>query len=264
HTGLLARVENDSQLAAILGHEVAHVTERHGARGYKKQMSTFIPVMLGAEVVGSAATQNQNAFVKTATALGLGMSVNAAVNGYGRAQEDQADRVGMRYMVEAGYDPTPAPAVWDIFNKTYGDQSKVENFLYGNHSTNAKRKKNQTEEIRRHYSDPASLKITRPVNEEGYQKAMLPLTRDNAVLDFEAKRYPLAQEGFERVLRLQREDPLALTYLGRIALASSEDPSRFAAAEGRFRSATAADPKYPDAHREMGRLLASQKKNSEA
>jgi hypothetical protein len=43
HTGLLARVENDSQLAAILGHETAHVTERHGAQGYKKQMTTFLP-----------------------------------------------------------------------------------------------------------------------------------------------------------------------------------------------------------------------------
>ena len=264
HTGLLARVENDSQLAAILGHEATHVTQRHGARGYKKQLTTFLPAMIGAEIVGTAVGDDKNSFVKAATALGLNLTLSAAVNGYGRSQEDQADRVGMRYMVEAGYDPTPAPRVWDIFNETYGDQSKVENFFYGNHSTNAARKKNQQEEIRRHYSDPAALKITRPVNEEGYQKAMLPLTRDNSMLDFEAKRYPLAKAGFERVLRHLPEDPASLTYLGRIALLSSDQPGRFPEAEERFRKAIQSDPRYPDAHRELGRLLASQKKRSEA
>ena len=264
HTGLLARIENDSQLAAILGHEVAHVTQRHGARGYKKQMTTFLPAMIGAQVVGSIATKDQSAFVKTATAFGLGLTVNAAVNGYGRSQEDQADRVGMRYMVDAGYDPAPAPEVWDIFNQTYGDQSKIENFFYGNHSTNSKRKKNQREEIRRHYSDPAAVAISRPVNAKGYQKVMLPLTRDNAVLDFEAKRYPIARAGFDRVLTNRPDDPVALTYLGRIALAGSEEPGRFSEAEAKYRKAIAAEPKYPDAHRELGKLLASQNKASEA
>jgi len=264
HTGLLARVENDAQLAAILGHEVAHVTERHGARGYKKQMTTFLPAMIGAQVVGTVATEDQSAFVKAATGLGLSLTLNAAVNGYGRSQEDQADRAGMRYMVEAGYDPNPAPRVWDIFNENYGDQSKVENFFYGNHSTNAVRKKNQKEEIRRHYADPAAMKISRPVNDEGYQKAMLPLTRDNAVMDFEAKRYPLAKAGFERVLRHTPGDAISLTYLGRIALASSDQPGRYPEAEGRFRKAIESNPKYPDAHRELGWLLASQKKSAEA
>jgi predicted Zn-dependent protease len=264
HTGLLARVENEAQLAAILGHEVAHVTERHGAQGYKKQMTTFIPAIIGAEVAGAKVSdKSDNPFVRMATQAGLTLAVSAAVSGYGRTHEDQADRVGLRYAVEAGYDPAPAPGVWDIFNQTYGDESKIENFFYGNHSTNKVRKGNQQGEIRRHYDDPSLLHVTRPVNEERYQVTMLSLTRDNAILDFEAKRTNLARSGFQRVLRYRKNDAPSRTYLGRIALAS-DTPTREADAEAQFRLAIQADPKYPDAHRELGRLLASRKRNAEA
>jgi len=265
HTGLLARVDNEAQLAAILGHEVAHVTEHHSAQGYKKQMTTFIPAIIGAEVVGAKVSdKSDNPFVQMATQAGLTLAVSAAVSGYGRTHEDQADRVGLRYAAEAGYDPTPAPAVWDIFNQTYGDESKIENFFYGNHSTNKVRKNNQQREIRRHYSDPSKPAPTRPVNEEGYQRTMLPLTRDNAVLDFEAKRYHLAQSGFQRVLRHKKNDAPSHTYLGRISLLSTDMPTREADAEAQFRLAIQSDPTYPDSHRELGRLLAARKKNAEA
>jgi predicted Zn-dependent protease len=266
HTGLLARVENDSQLAAILGHETAHVTEHHGAQGYKKQMTTFLPAAVGAEVLGmKMSDKGQNPFVAMATQAGLTLAMSAAVSGYGRTHEDQADRVGLRYAVEAGYDPTPAPRVWEIFNETYGDESKLENFFYGNHSTNSVRKGNQVREIQRHYSDPASLHITRPVNEEGYQVAMLSLTRQNAILDFDAKRTKLAASGFQRVLKHRKGDAPSHTYLGRIALIPAQDqPPRLGDAEVQFRAAVQSDPAYPDAHRELGRLLSSQKKGPEA
>ena len=264
HTGLLARVENDAQLAAILGHEVAHVTERHGAQGYKKHLTTFLPAVLGAEVVGYGVSERtDNPFLQIATQLGLSLTLNAAVNGYGRTHEDQADRVGLRYAVEAGFDPSSAPRVWEVFNRTYGDPSKLENFFYGSHSTNRVRKENQEREIRRHYSDSARLRISRPTNEEGYQLVMLALTRENAVLDFEAKRYEMAGAGFGRVLRQRGSDPVAHTYLGRIALVS-EKPDRFVRAEIEFRKAIEGDPSYPDAHRELGHLLASQEKREEA
>ena len=93
---------------------------------------------------------------------------------------------------------------------------------------------------------------------------MLPLTRDNAILDFEAKRYQLAAAGFQRVLRHRKNDAPSHAYLGRIALISSEKPTRLADAEAEFRLAIQADPKYPEAHRELGRLLARGKKNAEA
>jgi len=264
HTGLLARVENEAQLAAILGHEVAHVTERHSAQGYRKQMTTFLPAIIGAEIVGmKVSDKSDNPFVQLATQVGLTLAVSAAVSGYGRTHEDQADRVGLRYAVDAGYDPAPAPGVWDVFNQTYGDESKLENFFYGNHSTNKVRKNNQQREIRRHYVDPSEIRVTRPVNEEAYQVTMLSLSRDNAILDFEAKRYNLARTGFQRVLRHRKNDAPSHTYLGRIDLAS-DTSTREADAEARFRLAIRADSGYPDAHRELGRLLASRKKNAEA
>src|SRR4029453_6836768 len=65
-----------------------------------------------------------------ASALG----VTTFGNVYSRDYEDQADRVGLRYVYEAGYDYKKAPALWNKFAQKYGDQDKVTNFFFGDHS----------------------------------------------------------------------------------------------------------------------------------
>lgn len=52
HTGLLAKMENEAQLATVLGHEISHVTQRHGQRQYKKMVAFAIPAQIGSILVG--------------------------------------------------------------------------------------------------------------------------------------------------------------------------------------------------------------------
>jgi predicted Zn-dependent protease len=92
---------------------------------------------------------------KTAVAGAAGLGVTTFGNVYSREYEDQADRVGLRYVYEAGFDYTKAPHLWERFAEKYGDQSKVTNFFFGNHSTNLEREKNLEAEIAHNYSDPA-------------------------------------------------------------------------------------------------------------
>ena len=80
--------------------------------------------------------------------LGFG----AWMNGYGRTLEDQADRVGLRYAYEGGFDVAAAPGVWQRFLKKYGDGDKVTNFFFSDHSTAAARRKHLEEEIRLNYA----------------------------------------------------------------------------------------------------------------
>ena len=111
HTGLLARVENEAQLAAILGHELTHVTNRHALKFNRDARNKRIgftvlgaAAAIGAAVAaGSQARQGNyvTAEVLRATSniflgLGLQLAFLAAVNGYGRDLEREADAEGGR------------------------------------------------------------------------------------------------------------------------------------------------------------------------
>ena len=166
HTGLLKVLENEAQLATVLGHEIAHVTHEHSIRRYTKQ--TWTSLILAAAGAALGEVSGVGGYLGQ---IGLGMAGSAILNGYGRDFEDQADRVGLRYLYEAGYDPMEAPKVWDIFSKESGDQNKVTNFFYGSHSTHRARKRNLFQEIAQSYFDEVNCKYDCElvVNEEDYK-----------------------------------------------------------------------------------------------
>jgi hypothetical protein len=125
HSGLVAALENEAQLATVLGHEIAHATHRHGYRGFKdtqsKQKWFGLGSMIAGLVVGS---QTDSPAAGLITGVGSQLALGAAVSGHGRKLEDEADVVGLYYMVEAGYDYMEAPEVWNVFSKYTKDQSK--------------------------------------------------------------------------------------------------------------------------------------------
>lgn len=94
HRGLLGYLNSEAELAAVLGHEIGHVTARHSAR--KQTGSTLAG--LGATVVGILTGSGDLANV-------AGAAGSALVSGYGRDMEIEADGLGARFMGRAGYDP---------------------------------------------------------------------------------------------------------------------------------------------------------------
>lgn len=103
NAGLLLYADNESELAGVIGHEQAHVTQRHLARTANDtrvaNLATYA-AMLAAIIAGSA---NPDVIIG---ALAVGQSINQQrqVN-YTRAHEQEADRIGIRTLYEAGYDP---------------------------------------------------------------------------------------------------------------------------------------------------------------
>ena len=108
HTGLFEVVENDAQLAAVLGHEMAHVTVRHAEERMSRDVLLNAVLQLGGAVTGADANMVQLA----ATAATLGI-----VLPFTREQESEADAVGLRYMARAAYDPNEAVQVWKNFER---------------------------------------------------------------------------------------------------------------------------------------------------
>ncbi len=108
YTGLIDIAESDDQLAAVIAHEIAHVTEDHVQQRIGTSTATDIGASVLAGVLGGDSPMTQ----QIANALiGAGAEFGVA-RPFGRTQESEADTVGLRYMVEAGYDPHAAVEFW--------------------------------------------------------------------------------------------------------------------------------------------------------
>jgi Zn-dependent protease with chaperone function len=147
HTGLM-REMNDDELAIILGHELAHYTHEHSRKGMKRAM---IVQLIAAGVAVAAETSVDDDKARAAIGLAAGFSVLALTNGYGRDLEDQADRVGLRYAYEGGFDVSQGPRVWGRFREKYGEEGRVANFFFSNHSQAGARQRNLEREISLNY-----------------------------------------------------------------------------------------------------------------
>lgn len=147
-SGLMKDMDDD-ELAIVLGHEIAHATYEHSRRQAKAGMASGIAGQ--AAQIGAGMLKNDMLRAGAQQAAGLGVTTFG--NAFSREYEDQADRVGLRYVYEAGYDYRKAPGLWNRFAEKYGDQDKVTNFFFGNHSISSERAKALQKEIDRNYKD---------------------------------------------------------------------------------------------------------------
>jgi predicted Zn-dependent protease len=92
-TGALRSMKSESQLAGVLGHEVAHVAKHHGIDAIKKQMI--------AGGIATAAVKDQGYLIEMASDMGMKL----LLKGFDRAAESEADEYGQKYAASAGYDP---------------------------------------------------------------------------------------------------------------------------------------------------------------
>lgn len=168
--GLLVLLEDEAQLAAVLGHEVVHAAARHGAN----QMSQGILLQLGTQVVGQVT--DSGAYAQLA-----GLGASAVQARYGRSQELEADYYGIDYMVEAGYDPQAAVELQQTFLRLSQDKSQgnwLDN-LFASHPPSAERvQKNQE----RAAQFPGGKR-----NKAAYQRAIKQIVKDKAAYENHAK-----------------------------------------------------------------------------
>ena len=95
--GILAYLNSEAELAAVLGHETGHVTARHSVQ----QMSAATAAGVGATLIGIFVPVLRNQAGDTA----ISMLGNVLLSGYGREHELEADRLGAEYLYRTGYDP---------------------------------------------------------------------------------------------------------------------------------------------------------------
>jgi predicted Zn-dependent protease len=285
HTGLLSRLDNESQLAMIVGHEMTHVTHRH-ALSFERDIQTkqilytvgSIAASIGvAALAGSRAQKGDyiGAAVigQTANAilgLGLALTAMAAINGYGRDLERDADHGGMDNLVRAGYDPKEAPKVFALLRSESKDRGSLETFFFGSHPKLTERIETTEELLRTKYAQ-AAMTSTTTRDTEDFQLRMRSVVRENALEDIRAGRFAVAQRQLDRVLAITPKDPIAHTYYGDLhrlqaqrarEITRKDEHARLALAS--YETAVDLDPTAPEPHRQLGFLYYQQKDTARA
>ena len=106
HRGLLLHLNSEAELASVIGHEIAHVTQRHPQNRQTASIASSLLVLGTAVLTGSGALAN---LAGVATQLGM--------QGYGRENEMEADRVGLLFSTAAGYRPEAMAEVFEMFKR---------------------------------------------------------------------------------------------------------------------------------------------------
>jgi len=275
HTGLLSRLDNESQLAMIVGHEMTHVTHRH-ALSFERDAQTkqiLYTVAAIAASIGVAALAGSRAqkgdyvgaavIGQTANAilgLGLALTAMAAINGYGRDLERDADNGGMENLVRAGYDPKEAPKVFALLRSESKDRGSLETFFFGSHPKLTERIETTENLLKTRYAD-AAMATTTTRDTEDFQLRMRTVVRENALEDIRAGRFAVAQRQLDRVLAITPKDPIAHTYYGDMhrlqaqrARESAKKDEHARQALASYETAVDLDPTAPEPYRQLGFL----------
>jgi len=130
--GFLARLENEAQFAAVMGHELAHVAAGHTAKNITQSILSSLALGLADQLSGQS--------LSAGVATGLGEAGIALLGlSYSREQERQADRVGTYYMALAGWDPRQAIAMQKLLDSLNDREDTVLDRYLSTHPAHADR-----------------------------------------------------------------------------------------------------------------------------
>lgn len=131
YKGLLSVAKNQSQLAAVMGHEVGHVLARHGNERVSTQMATSQALAIGYQITGEESPEKTALF----QALGIGAQIGIILP-FSRTHESEADFIGLELMAKAGFDPRESVQLWRNMSVAAG---KAPSELLSTHPSNSTR-----------------------------------------------------------------------------------------------------------------------------
>ena len=232
HTGILARMDNEAQLAVLLAHEIVHCTHRHSLRTLRSIKDR---------------TQANNARVRElAQLLGITGSITSP-SGYTRELETEADRVGLDLAIKANYDPREILNLFELLKQEIELEGIEEPYFFGTHPNVRQR----IENVNNWLSEKYRGKITGIKNTDVFQSKISRLVLDNARLDLRQGRFFVAQRAVEKFLVIKQDDARAYFLLGEIFRQRGRQDDAAAAIKN-YEKSISLNPSFPEPHKAMG------------
>ncbi len=220
NSGLILATGSESELAAVLAHEISHVTQRHMARAaYDSERSGIVSMaaMLAALLVGAATHAGGNAMAGVMTASQAAMAQHQ-IN-FTRADEQEADRVGIKLLSEAGFNPDAMADFFEKLQQRYGASERAVPQMLQDHPVT-------TERIAEARARARQLPPAHPADSVSYGlmkariEVMSAATPEAALKEFKAKPDPnsdATQYGLGLALEGLSQDDRADRIFGRLA-----------------------------------------------
>ncbi len=216
--GILVELNNEAELAGLLGHEIGHVNARHTAQRMSQSM---LIGALGAGVGLALGSENEELGAVAGTLLGLGSGLLLAH--YSRDNEREADRLGMEYMVRAGHNPQGMVGLMDLLRSKSRHTPSALETMFSTHPMSEERYRTATHNAQTTHAGAAGL----PLNRTRYMDSTTSLRRiKGAITAFEqgememgAERFPQAETKFREGLGIAPDDYAGLVLMSKCQVA---------------------------------------------
>ena len=214
--GILLDLDNEAELAALLGHELGHVNARHTAQQMSKGAVTQVFVGGLSVLAGTAG----GALGQVAAQLGT-IGAGALLASYSRDNEREADALGMEYMVRSGYSPNGMVGLMDMLRSLNKSKPSAIELMFATHPMSDERYNSAVKTARKDYANAANL----PLHRERYMDNTARLRAQKEAIEemqkgeqLMAKEKPKEAEGhFRNALREAPED-----YAGLVMMATCQ------------------------------------------
>ena len=154
--GIMLALENEAELAALLGHELGHVNARHSAEQMSKGMVTQTVV---GGLAALAGTQGA-AYGQIASQLGS-IGAGALLASYSRENEREADELGMRYMHSSGYNPQGMVGLMDVLRDMSKHKPSSIDLMFATHPMSDERYQTAVDRVRQKYANTGGMPFYR-------------------------------------------------------------------------------------------------------
>jgi beta-barrel assembly-enhancing protease len=209
--GILLNLENEDELAALLGHEIAHVNGRHVSQAMTKHL-----LITGAVVLVALAAETQSETAEySGWILGLGaVGAGLLLARYSRVHEREADRAGLDYMVKAGYNPDGMVGLMAMLKRVSGEKPWLVIRLFSSHPWSGERYTSAVKRAEGRYVAARAV----PIRKERYMDMTASIRRAKDLIEaiqegddeLSDDRLDAAQSHYLKALRFVADDYEAL------------------------------------------------------
>jgi len=227
--GILLSLENEAELAALMGHELGHVNARHTAEQLTSSKVTSA-IVSGAAMLAQTQDKTYGALVSGLGALGSGLLLSK----YSRDNEREADALGLSYMVKTNYGPNGFIGLMDMLRNMSSHKPNAIEVMFASHPMSDERYATAQKSVNEKYASKKDL----PIYRERYMDNMASLRAiettiqkvQDAELHIAKKRFDDAEQDLKMALRKAPSDYAALMVMSKCQLAQKNfnEAKRFA------------------------------------